>query len=125
MMIVGRTPCRPTHLHTNSTQEVQHKQHTHMSRCVQLKSFSDDMTSQLEIVERPIPAPKPEQVLVRVTCRPINPSEVYSLMGQYPGFQPKLPATPALEGCGVVNDNNGHTDVRKGQRVRSEANTSE
>lgn len=88
-----------------------------MSRCVQLNAFSEDMTSQLGIVERPIPAPKPEEVLVRVTCRPINPADVFSLMGQYPGFQPKLPATPGLEGCGVVHDNNGHSLVRKGQRV--------
>ena len=39
------------------------------------------------------------QVLVRLTMRPCNPADIFSIMGVYPGFQPKaLPAVPGLEG---------------------------
>lgn len=31
-------------------------------------------------------------------CRPIDPSDIFSLMGVYAGFQPQLPAVPGLEG---------------------------
>ena len=30
-------------------------------------------------------------------CRPINPSDIFALQGQYAGFQPQLPAVPGLE----------------------------
>ena len=46
-----------------------------------------------------MPQPGSGQVLVRIQCRPINPADVLSLQGLYPGFKPaSLPATPGLEG---------------------------
>lgn len=30
--------------------------------------------------------------------RPINPSDIFCLTGQYAGFRPQLPAVPGLEG---------------------------
>ena len=36
---------------------------------------------------------------MRLTLRPCNPADIFSIMGVYPGFQPKaLPAVPGLEG---------------------------
>jgi trans-2-enoyl-CoA reductase len=33
----------------------------------------------------------------------VNPADLFSIFGIYPGFQPdSMPATPGLEGCGVV-----------------------
>lgn len=40
----------------------------------------------------------PGEALVRLLLRPINPSDLFSIGGIYGGFQPKLPATPGLEG---------------------------
>eukprot|EP01112_Ceratiomyxa_fruticulosa_P009260 TRINITY_DN2413_c0_g1_i1.p1 TRINITY_DN2413_c0_g1~~TRINITY_DN2413_c0_g1_i1.p1 ORF type:complete len:347 (+),score=86.56 TRINITY_DN2413_c0_g1_i1:127-1167(+) len=72
------------------------------------------------IVEKPKPVPKENEVLVNITLRPVDPADVFSLMGFYPGFQPKtLPATPGLEGMGVVAEI-GKSVKRKfsvGQRV--------
>lgn len=50
---------------------------------------------------------------------PVNPADVFSLMGVYPGFAPgSLPAVPGLEGMGVVEAvGEGATKLRVGQRV--------
>eukprot|EP00899_Mesostigma_viride_P024510 jgi/Mesvir1/5243/Mv15364-RA.1 len=58
-------------------------------------------------------------VLVRLRCRPVNPSDAFSVMGVYPGFQPKqLPATPGLEGMGVIEEVGPDvSSLRVGQRV--------
>lgn len=46
-----------------------------------------------------------DEVLVEMKCRPVNPSDVMCLKGQYLEFHPgHYPATPGLEGCGVVAD---------------------
>lgn len=68
-----------------------------------------DPTSTLRVdTDAPVPKPKEGEVLMRVTARPINPADVFSIMGVYPGFAPpSLPATPGLEGAGVVEDANG------------------
>ena len=89
-----------------------------MSRTVILNAFGGDLASNLQVVERPIPTPRNGEVLIRVTCRPVNPADVLSLTGRYPGFTPAtFPAVPGLEGCGVVHDNNGVEGVQTGQRV--------
>ncbi|TPX34706.1 hypothetical protein SmJEL517_g02670 [Synchytrium microbalum] len=63
----------------------------------------------------------PGQILVKVTVRPINPSDVFSILGVYPGFQPPnafKDSTPGLEGCGVVAAiGEGVSHVKVGQRV--------
>jgi hypothetical protein len=39
------------------------------------------------------------EVLVRLSLRPVNPADIFSIMGVYPGFTPaSFPATPGLEG---------------------------
>lgn len=53
----------------------------------------------VEEVERPEPGAG--EVLVRMRARPINPSDLLTVRGLY-GALPKLPATPGLEGMGVV-----------------------
>ncbi len=71
-------------------------------------------------VERiPVPRPGPGQVLVKVECAPINPSDTYFLAGMYSlfnddnkpeeGQEPKIkfPLTPGWEGAGTVVHNGG------------------
>ncbi len=47
----------------------------------------------------------PGQVLVRILAAPINPADLNTIEGTY-GFKPSLPATPGIEGCGVVEVSN-------------------
>ena len=65
-----------------------------------IKPSIENPASGLDVVELPVPKPAAGEVLVRVTLRPINPADIFSIQGVYPGFQPK---TPGLEGeRGVV-----------------------
>lgn len=63
-----------------------------------------DPTSTISVVETPIPSPGEGEVVVKLTLRPINPADIFSLMGVYPGFQPAegVVPVPGLEGTGVV-----------------------
>jgi NADPH:quinone reductase-like Zn-dependent oxidoreductase len=69
-------------------------------RAIEFCLFGDPAET-LELVCLPDPEPWPGQVLVRMTARPINPSDLYMVRGQY-GYLPALPAVPGLEGCGVI-----------------------
>lgn len=65
------------------------------------------------------PEPAPGEVRVRMTHRPINPSDLYCVQGIYP-VQPALPGSPGFEGAGVVDATGpGVTGIRVGQRVFS------
>jgi NADPH:quinone reductase-like Zn-dependent oxidoreductase len=67
---------------------------------------------------------------LRITTRPVNPSDVFSLQGVYPGFLSapgaKLPAVPGIDGVAVVealasedqSDISGHP-LKVGDRVVS------
>ncbi len=55
----------------------------------------------LRIVDQPWPAPKPDEVVVRMAAAPINPADLNAIEGKYP-VRPPLPATPGMEGAGVV-----------------------
>ena len=55
----------------------------------------------LRVVEIPLPAPQPNEVVVKMTAAPINPADLNSIEGKYPIKAP-LPATPGMEGAGVV-----------------------
>jgi NADPH:quinone reductase-like Zn-dependent oxidoreductase len=55
----------------------------------------------LILEEMPQPSPGPGQVLVRLTHRPINPSDLYTVRGTY-GHLPSLPASPGFEGMGRI-----------------------
>ncbi|CAI7801871.1 unnamed protein product [Closterium sp. NIES-54] len=56
------------------------------------------------VTDKAVPSPGPNQVLVRMQLRPVNPADGLCAMGYYPGFAPAnaLPATLGLEGMGVV-----------------------
>ena len=67
--------------------------------------------------ESETPAPGPGQVRVRLTHRPINPSDMSTIRGEY-GRLPNLPATPGMEGFGVVDQlGEGVSGLTVGQRV--------
>lgn len=91
------------------------------SKAVQVHSFSiENPVSGLKIVDVPkptLPSDDPEAVLVKISLRPINPADMFSIMGVYPGFTPStLPAVPGLEGYGIVEDP-GQSSFKAGQRV--------
>jgi len=60
-------------------------------------------------------APDAGQVLVRIQAAPINPADLNLIEGTY-GVRPELPATPGIEGCGVVEDGNS-TEFEAGDAV--------
>lgn len=55
----------------------------------------------LRIVELPWPEPAPNEVVVKMAAAPINPADLNAIEGKYP-IKPSLPATPGMEGAGVV-----------------------
>ncbi|TNV77752.1 hypothetical protein FGO68_gene2007 [Halteria grandinella] len=60
----------------------------------------------------PLPTPAPGQVLVRIECAPINPSDTYFMSGMYKLYtddpnKVKYPMAPGWEGAGVVVANGG------------------
>lgn len=63
------------------------------------------------------PQPGAGEVRIRVTHRPINPSDLLTIRGLYPK-QPRLPGSPGLEGVGVVDAlGSGVHDIDVGTRV--------
>lgn len=60
-------------------------------------------------------APKGGDVLVRILAAPINPADLNTIEGTY-GVKPPLPATPGIEGCGVVEVSSS-TDFEAGDLV--------
>lgn len=57
----------------------------------------------------------PGDVLVRILAAPVNPADLNTIEGTY-GVKPPLPATPGIEGCGVVEMSNS-ADFEEGDRV--------
>lgn len=55
----------------------------------------------LELHERPMPQPGPDDVLVKIAASPINPSDLAMLQGSY-GISFDYPMIPGLEGSGQV-----------------------
>ena len=62
---------------------------------------SDGRPESLVLVERPVPRPGRNQVLVRIGASPVNPSDLMFLRGLY-GQKKKLPIVPGFEGSGEV-----------------------
>ena len=57
--------------------------------------------SVLKLAEIPTPPLAPGEALVRVLLSPINASDLHMVRGRY-GYQPELPASPGIEGVGIV-----------------------
>src|SRR5581483_10060303 len=57
--------------------------------------------SVLKLAEIPTPPLALGEALVRVLLTPIHPSDLHMLRGRY-GYQPELPASPGIEGVGIV-----------------------
>ena len=55
----------------------------------------------LNVKDLPEPEPKHGQIKVRMLCRPVNPSDLMFVHGQYT-LSADLPATPGFEGVGIV-----------------------
>lgn len=78
-------------------------------RAVVLESYHADVADAiraLKIQDRPVTAPRPGQVLVRVDAAPCNPSDLLLLQGKY-GSLKTLPTVPGWEGTGTVVANGG------------------
>ncbi len=56
----------------------------------------------LRLEDVPQPEPRPGQVRLRLTHRPINPSDLLTVSGEY-GRLPSLPATPGFEAVGRID----------------------
>ena len=57
--------------------------------------------SVLKLAEMPTSELAPGEALVRVLLSPISPSDLHMVRGRY-GYQPELPASPGIEGVGIV-----------------------
>lgn len=55
----------------------------------------------LRVIEQPWPVPEADEVVVRMRAAPLNPADINAIEGKYP-IRPALPATPGMEGAGVV-----------------------
>lgn len=55
----------------------------------------------LRVVEQAWPTPAADEVVVEMRAAPINPADLNSIEGKY-AIRPPLPATPGMEGAGVV-----------------------
>jgi len=67
------------------------------------EKYGDDLTGLVEVREIDVPVPKSGEVLVKMECAPINPSDVMTLSGIYNASE--LPAPPhqiGYEGSGTV-----------------------
>jgi NADPH:quinone reductase-like Zn-dependent oxidoreductase len=69
----------------------------------------------LELEEFDPVQPAEGEVLVRMTGAPLNPADLNTIEGTY-GVKPPLPATPGIEGCGVVEES-GSTLFDEGDAV--------
>ncbi|MDF2157712.1 zinc-dependent alcohol dehydrogenase family protein [Algoriphagus sp. CAU 1675] len=70
----------------------------------------------LMLKESEIPLPQKDEVLIRVTARNINPSDLLFIQGIY-GISPKLPSSAGFEASGVVEEGDLTGKFKKGERV--------
>jgi trans-2-enoyl-CoA reductase len=57
----------------------------------------------LRVVDQELPELGPDEVIVQMRAAPLNPADINAIEGKYP-VKPPLPATPGMEGAGVVVD---------------------
>lgn len=65
-------------------------------RAAMLEDFSGP--AGIRVVEIPVPTTRHGEILVRVLCSPVNPSDVLYCSGKY-SSPPRLPLVPGFEGC--------------------------
>lgn len=70
----------------------------------------------LKLEEAPMPQPKPHEVLIRVTARNINPSDIMFIRGMY-GITPKLPSSAGFEAVGIVEKSDEKNSIPTGTKV--------
>ncbi len=70
-------------------------------KALRFESFGEPVQA-LSLQEVPDPQPGPGEVRLRMSLRPINPSDLLQVQGVY-GRRPDLPATAGLEGLGTVD----------------------
>jgi NADPH:quinone reductase-like Zn-dependent oxidoreductase len=91
------------------------------NKAVTLSGFDPaNPTSTIQVQDLAIPTPGEGEVVVKMSLRPVNPADIFSLMGVYPGFQPVSGSVPiaGLEGVGTVAAlGAGATKFTVGQRV--------
>jgi NADPH2:quinone reductase len=68
-------------------------------RALQLREFAG--VDYLELVEKDVPRPGPNEVLVKMAVAPVNPSDLMYIRGLY-GFKAPLPSAVGFEGSGRV-----------------------
>ena len=74
-----------------------------MSKTIAVATYEThgNPTEVLRVVEQPWPIPAPDEVVVQMRAAPLNPADINAIEGKYP-IRPTLPATPGMEGAGVV-----------------------
>src|SRR5260370_7949404 len=71
----------------------------------------------LTLVDLPVPKPKPNEVVVKVSAAGVNFIDVYFREGRY---STPLPFVNGQEACGIVSDvGNAVTSLKPGDRVAS------
>lgn len=70
----------------------------------------------LQLREAPMPEPKSHEVLVQITARNINPSDLMFVRGMYE-IVPKLPSSAGFEASGVVIKSDEAGKIPVGMRV--------
>lgn len=82
---------------------------------VQLVAYGDPAEG-LSVVEIAEPRAGANDVLLNVKARPINPSDLHFIQGNY-GIRPSLPSPCGFEGMGVVLQSPLGSSLKPGQRV--------
>ncbi|CAK9882958.1 unnamed protein product [Sphagnum jensenii] len=92
------------------------------NRAVEQQNFDEqDPFAGLALVTKPVPKAEPGHVVVRITLRPVNPSDLIFISSNrlgIPGYSSNRLRIPGSEGFGIVHEvGEGVTTVAKGQRV--------
>ncbi|MCH7412270.1 zinc-dependent alcohol dehydrogenase family protein [Belliella sp. R4-6] len=70
----------------------------------------------LKLEEAPMPKSKPNEVLIKVKARNINPSDIMFIRGMY-GITPNFPSSAGFEATGVVEEEDEKSTFKKGTKV--------
>lgn len=90
-------------------------------KAIQLPAYTLNIVraaKSMEMVEKKIDKPGENEVKIKVTAAPVNPSDISFIQGRY-GVQKPLPAIPGFEACGVVTEAGSSPDSQAllGKRV--------